>query len=196
MLEFPSDEQIQKAILEHNIKNPEIQLNPLRYTQYDKKIISENANRNNEKIFILRILIKPQSSPCPTFTYFAVNDKGEPIGWVKFNTSFFTYKTHKSEIMYHIFPKFMGQGFGTLLTEESIKDFMENKPFNNIATLNGQPLMVYAIEAVINPDNFGSLALVDKNGFRLESKEDLSHSYILTEEMYNSKNKHNEELTQ
>lgn len=186
---FPSDEQIKNAITKQKEQNPEFWYDYSFFTKADKKIISQNCNKNNQKIYILRI---PVSN---TIHYWAMNEQGEPIGWTKFETSILSIKNHSAEISYHIFPNFANQGFGTLLTEESIKDFMETQPLNNKLSYTGQQISIDSIEANINLVNLGSQALINKNGFVLESTTDeATKNYILTREMYFSRLNNNEQI--
>ena len=186
---FPSDEQIKNAITKQKEQNPKFWYDYSFFTKADKKIISQNCNKNNQKIYILRIPVGNNIS------YWAMSEQGEPIGWTKFETSILSIKNNSAEISYHIFPNFANQGFGTLLTEESIKDFMETQPLNNKLSYTGQQLSIDSIEANINLDNLGSQALINKNGFVLESTTDgATKNYILTREMYFSRLNNNEQI--
>ena len=185
---FPSDEQIKNAITKQKEQNPKFRYDYSFFAKADKKIISQNCNKNNQKIYILRIPVGN------TISYLAMNEQGEPIGWTKFETSILSIKNHSAEISYHIFPNFANQGFGTLLTEESIKDFMETQPLNNKLSCTGQQLSIDSIEAHINLDNLGSQALINKNGFVLESTFPDTKNYILTREMYFYRLNNNEHI--
>ena len=70
---------------------------------------------------------------------------------------------------------------------------MESQPLNNKWSYNGQQLTIDSIEADINLDNLGSQALINKNGFVLESTETSTKNYILTREMYFSRLNNNEQ---
>jgi RimJ/RimL family protein N-acetyltransferase len=183
---FPSDEQIKNAILKINEKN-HTNADPNFFATYSKQIISSNTNRSNEKIYILA---KPFSA---TIIYYGFRQNGEPIGWTQFSTNCNSFTNHRAEISYCIYDEYQGLGFGTLLTEESIKDFMESQPLNNKWSYNGQQLTIDSIEADINLDNLGSQALINKNGFVLESTETSTKNYILTREMYFSRLNNNEQ---
>ncbi len=76
-------------------------------------------------------------------------------------------ENHRCEIGYMILPEYNGQGIIT----EAIKEVLEYG-FND--------LQMHSIEAVIDPDNFASERVLQKNGF-------VKEAHILENELWNGK---------
>ncbi len=164
----------------HPFKNLETERLLLRRVSKDdlNEIIELRGNPETMK-FIPRPLVKTEEDALNHFKMIDEKiEKNEGINWaitVKGNPKLIGIighyriqpENHRCEIGYMILPQYNGQGIVT----EAIKVVLE---------YGFEDLNMHSIEAVIDPDNFASERVLQKNGF-------VKEAHILENEYYDGK---------
>jgi len=164
----------------HPFKNLETERLLLRRVSKDdlNEILELRGNPETMK-FIPRPLVKTEEDALNHFNMIdEKNEKNEGINWaitVKGNPKLIGIighyriqpENHRCEIGYMILPQYNGQGIVT----EAIKVVLE---------YGFEDLNMHSIEAVIDPDNFASERVLQKNGF-------VKEAHILENEYYDGK---------
>lgn len=161
---FPSDEDIVKNM---NINEKFYSFN---MEEIDKKIRIPKLTKNGEQLFLYRKNIKSKQLGAINYkiqsVYYIINKSGKIVGRVPISISVPT----SLSMDYWIKDEFQGQGIGSVVLEEIVRQIYNEKAFNGIDFKASKfpetdKTAIQNIQLEISDDNDASIRIATKNGF-------------------------------
>ena len=161
---FPSDEDIVKNM---NINEKFYSFN---MEDIDKKIRIPKLTKNGEQLFLYRKNIKSKQLGAINYkiqsVYYIINKSGKIVGRVPISISDPT----SLSMDYWIKDEFQGQGIGSVVLEEIVRQIYNEKAFNGIDFKASKfpetdKTAIQNIQLEISDDNDASIRIATKNGF-------------------------------
>ena len=163
--QFPSDEDISKKM---NINDKFYSFN---IDDIDKKIKISKLTKNGEQLYLYRRSIRNRQLGSSNFRidsqYFILNNSGEIVGRVPVSV----LEPYSLSMDYWIKDDFQGQGIGTVVLEEIIRQIYEKKDFDDLECMSAKfpnitRTSIKNIELQISDNNKSSIRIATKNGFK------------------------------
>ena len=161
---FPSDDDIVKNM---NINEKFYSFN---MEEIDKKIRIPKLTKNSEQLFLYRKNIKSKQLGAINYkiqsVYYIINKSGKIVGRVPISISDPT----SLSMDYWIKDEFQGQGIGSVVLEEIVRQIYNEKAFNGIDFKASKfqetdKTAIQNIQLEISDDNDASIRIATKNGF-------------------------------
>ena len=175
---FPLDEDI---IMHMDIKDKFYSFN---IEDIDKKIKIPKLTKKGEQLYLYRRSITSKQVGSINYLiksqYYIVNKSGEIVGRVPVSIG----TPNSLSMDYWIRDEFQGQGIGSVVLEEIVRQIYEKKTFDGIDFRTSKfpetdKTAIQNIQLEISDDNYASIRIASKNGFR--KTDERSYSLTLRE---------------
>ena len=162
---FPSDEDISKK-MDISDKFYSFDMDDI-----DKKIKIPKLTKNGEQLYLYRRSIRNRqlgsSNSRIDSQYFILNNSGQIVGRVPVSV----LEPYSLSMDYWIKDEFQGQGIGTVVLEEIIRQIYDGKEFDGIDCISAKfpdanKTSIQNIKLEISDDNEASIKIAMKNGFK------------------------------
>lgn len=162
---FPSDEDIIEK-MDINDKFYSFDMDDI-----DKKIKIPKLAKNGEQLYLYRRSIRNRqlgsSNSRIDSQYFILNNSGQIVGRVPVSV----LEPYSLSMDYWIRDEFQGQGIGTVVLEEIVKQIYDGKEFDGIDCISAKfpeanKTSIQNIKLEISDDNEASIKIASKNGFK------------------------------
>ncbi len=186
---FPSDEEIVKNM---NINEKFYSFN---MEEIDTKIRIPKLTKNGEQLYLYRKNVKSKQLGAINYkiqsVYYIINKSGEIVGRVPISIS----NPTALNMDYWIKDEFQGQGIGSVVLEEIVRQIYNEKAFNGIDFKASKfpetdKTEIQNIQLEISDDNDASIRIATKNGFSKIGER----SYALTLKEYLDKKQERNEI--
>lgn len=162
---FPSDEDISKK-MDISDKFYSFDMDDI-----DKKIKIPKLTKNGEQLYLYRRSIRNRqlgsSNSRIDSQYFILNNSGQIVGRVPVSV----LEPYSLSMDYWIKDEFQGQGIGTVVLEEIIRQIYDGKEFDGIDCISAKfpdanKTSIQNIKLEISDENEASIKIAMKNGFK------------------------------